>query len=117
MSLSRNIAKLLSTEHTTFSDVIAVLTKYKMLSLLPSIKQSLVQMSSRVDTEDTIMIETPFLLSDDAVKKVKRIIGNDTAGHEVIINKSILAGFKARFRGTLYDGSAERIIKQLMNSL
>jgi F0F1-type ATP synthase delta subunit len=59
------------------------------------------------------MIEAPFALSDDAIRKVKRIVGNDMADHEVTINKKVLSGFKARFRGTLYDGSAERIIKQL----
>lgn len=116
MSLSRNIAQLLTGERTTPSLVIDVLTKYKMLSLLPSIRQALVQMSSRVNTNDTIMIETPFALTEESVKKIKRIVGNDIASHEVVINKKILAGFKARYRGTLYDGSAERIIKQLTNS-
>ncbi len=115
MSLSRNIAKLLTTERTTLSQVVDVLTKYKMLSLLPSIKQSLVQTSSHTDSTDTIMIETPFPLSQESVKKIKRIVGNDLVEHDVVINKRILAGFKARFRGKLYDGSAERIIKQLVN--
>ena len=70
-------------------------------------------MSAQVGKNDSIIIESPFPLSDDSIKKIKRIVGNDIAEHEVMINPQVLAGFKARFRGTLYDGSAERIIKQL----
>lgn len=72
-------------------------------------------MGERSNTENTIMIETPFPLSDDAVKKIRNIVGSPTEAHAVVINKNILAGFKARFKGKLYDGSAERIIKQLIN--
>lgn len=115
MSLSRKLATLILAGKVTLSQVVELLTKYKMLSLLPSLKQALVQISSTKNTNDSIMIESPFSLSDEAVHKIKRIVGNDLAPHEVIINKKILAGFKARFKGTLYDGSAERIIKQLIN--
>ena len=45
---------------------------------------------------------------------VKNIIGNTSSPHEVTINKNILAGFKARYKGKLYDGSAERIMRQLI---
>lgn len=113
MSLSRKLATLIVTERATLPDVVESLTKYKMLSLLPSVKQAIIQVSSQTGKRDVIEIESPFPLSDDAVTKVKRIVGNDIAEHEVTINPKILAGFKARFRGMLYDGSAERIIKQL----
>jgi F0F1-type ATP synthase delta subunit len=116
MSLSRNLATLIITERVTLSQVVDVLTKYKMLSLLPSVKQALIQVSSQSDTRDIIMIESPFPLSDDALKKVKQIVGDGAAHHEVVINKNILAGFKARHKGILYDGSAERIIKQLLGN-
>jgi F0F1-type ATP synthase delta subunit len=116
MSLSRKIAILIVTERTTLHDVIASLTKYKMLSLLPSIKQALVQVSSQAGTRDVIEIESPFPLSDDAIMKVKHIVGNDAVEHEVTINPKLLAGFKARYKGMLYDGSADRIIKQLVGN-
>ena len=116
MSISRHIAALIISGKTTLSLVIELLTKYKMLSLMPSIKQSLMQMSSQVNAQDTIMIESPFPLSDVAVKHVKGIVGNNDAMYEISINKNVLAGFKARFRGMLYDGSAERIIKQVLES-
>lgn len=113
MSLSRKIATLIIEEKVTLNQVIDSLLKYKMMSLLPSVRQAVMQLASQKDSTDTIMIESPFALSTDAIKKVKRIVGNDIADHEVVINKNVLSGFKARFRGKLYDGSAERIIKEL----
>ena len=116
MSLSRTLATLIISERTTVSRVTELLTKYKMLSLLPAIKQSVIQSSLLSHTKDTIMIESPFPLSDSAVKKVRSIIGDVVAPHKVVINKKILAGFKARFKGISYDASAERIIRQLTNN-
>lgn len=113
MSLSRKLATLILEERTTLKGVITLLDKYKMLTLLPSIKQAIVQISSQAGKKDYIEIESPFPLSNESVQKIKRIVGNDIAEHEVIINTNILAGFKARWRGMIYDGSAERIIKQL----
>lgn len=114
MPLSRKIATLIYKGKTTVPDVVSLLTQYKMLALLPFVKQSLIQMSSFANKNDVIMIESPFELSPSSLQKIKRIVGNDMADHEVIINKEVLAGFKATFRGMMYDGSADRIIKQLL---
>ena len=116
MSLSFLIAKQIVNEKATVEQVIFLLKKYKMLALLPSIKHSVVKLYNEQNKKESIIIETPFELSDSAVTTIKRIVGNDTAHHEVVLNKHILAGFKARFKGVLYDGSAERIIKQLLKS-
>lgn len=112
MSLSRTLAIQILSKKVTVSTVIELLTKYKMLPLLPSVKQAVVQISSQPNTRDSIMIETPFPLTDASIQRIKRIVGNDIVEHHVVINKNVLAGFKARFKGILYDGSAERIIKQ-----
>lgn len=115
MSLSRRLATLIIEKRTTLEDVIRLLTKYKMLSLLPLIKQSLIRIGERSSRDNTLIIEAPFPLSEEAIKKVRSVVGNPQEDHIVVINKNTLAGFKARFRGKLYDGSAERIIKQLIN--
>ena len=116
MILSRKIAKLLVTKNVPLSDVVTMLTKYKMLALLPAIKNAVEELSSQGLKRDTVMIESPFPLPEDSVKKIKRIIGNDIAPHEVTINKNILSGFKARFKEKLYDASGERIIKDYITS-
>ncbi len=115
MSLSRKLAMLIIEERTTLREVVSLLSKYKMLSLLPSIKQALMQVALQVGKKDSIQIESPFPLSDESIQKIKGIVGDKTAEHEVILSTHVLAGFKARWRGMIYDGSAERIIKQLTN--
>lgn len=113
MILSRKLAKLMIEKDISVDDIVHTLSTYNLLGLLPSIRKTVIEMASRTSTNDTMMIESPFILSDDTVLHIKKITGNENIKHEVIINKSILSGFKARFKGILYDGSAERIIRQL----
>ncbi len=115
MNLSHKIAKLVVEKNVKVDDVVASLQTYNLLSLLPSILEQAKRMNKGVSLRDTIQIETPFELGEKAIGHIKRAVGNDIAPHQVTINKNILAGFKARFKEKLYDGSAERIIKQLTN--
>ena len=114
MSLSHSLAVLLIQGKTTTDNVVAVLTKYRMLSLLPEVLKAVKKLESGAKTHDSIMVESPFPLSGDVLSRIQRIVGNDLAHTEVSIKKSILSGFKARYKGKLYDGSGERIIKQLL---
>lgn len=113
MTLSRTLATMLVNKGLSVSDLVEVLGKYKLLSLLPEIKRSAALLYNQAKLSDTIMIESPFPLNEEAVSRIKRIVGNDLAVHSEIYNRDLLSGFKARFRGKLYDGSAERIIRQL----
>ena len=115
MTLSRKLAKLIVEKNVKIEDVIKTLQTYNLLSLLPSVKNAVTKLAKDESARDTVHIETPFELSPETVAHIKRIVGNDLAPHEVVINKTLLAGFKARFKGKLYDGSAERIINQLTN--
>ena len=113
MTLSHKIAKLIVEKNIRTEDVVESLRTYNLLSLLPSITDQVKRMSKDETLRDTVQIESPFELSDEAISHIKRIVENDLAPHQVTINKNILAGFKARFKEKLYDGSAERIIKQI----
>jgi F0F1-type ATP synthase delta subunit len=113
MTLSRKIAATIKEKNIPVKDVIETLTEYKLLALLPTIKDALRELEGRNTEQGTIAIESPFPLSHDAEARIKRIVGNDLAETRVTINKELLAGFKARFKGKLYDGSAQRIINQL----
>ncbi len=116
MTLSYKIAKLIVEKGVSIDDVVVSLRKYKLLSLIPSIKDQVSRLGKDVNARDTLQIESPFELGDEAVKNIKRIVGNDLAPHSISINKNLLAGFKARFKEKLYDASAERIIKQLTSN-
>lgn len=113
MPLSRKLAIYILEGKASIDDVVSLLTKYELLTLLPCIKQAVHQMSSGMQMKETVMIESPFELSEVSIQKIKGIIGEKDAPHSLIINKQILAGFKAKFKGMMYDGSAERIIRQI----
>ncbi len=115
MPLSRTLALYILEGKATLQDVVDVLVKYDLETLLPFIKQALIQMSSGIHASTTILIESPFNLSDESIRTIKGFIGETEAPHSVILNKNILAGFKAKYKGMVYDGSAERIIKQITN--
>jgi F0F1-type ATP synthase delta subunit len=115
MTLSRTIAELIVKKNAKIDDVVDTLRKYNLLSLLPSIQDAVIKLTQDKGLEDTIRIESPFPVGDTALKKIQRIVGNDLAPTETVINKNVLGGFKARFKGRLYDGSAERIIRQFIN--
>lgn len=113
MNLSQKIARMILEGKLTSKACIEVLERRNLLSLLPTIVR-LVKYSARIKAlENTIRIETPFPLSDTAIKVIKEMVGDDLAPHDVSINKDILLGFRARSKGKLYDRSALRIIEQL----
>ena len=116
MSLSRKLATHIVEGTASVTSLVELLTKYKMLSLLPSIQKAVKQILVSSQKVDTLMIESPFPLSTPALERILGIVGDPHATTEVTIQKSILAGFKARYKGKLYDGSAERISKQLLGS-
>jgi len=115
MPLSRKLALYILEGKASVTDVVDLLTKYDLLTLLPFIKQSLLQLSTGVHKEGTMTIESPYPLSETSITRIKEIAGDTNVPHVVIINKKILAGFKAKYKGMMYDGSAERIIKQIVN--
>jgi F0F1-type ATP synthase delta subunit len=115
MTLSRDIANLILHKNLQVEDAVEILRKYDLLALLPSIQESLAQMTKVQGEEHSIYVETPFPIEEKTIGKIQKMIGSSVAPVRVVINKNILAGFKARYRGKLYDGSAERIIKEFTN--
>lgn len=114
MTLSRKLGQLIVNKHVPVDTVVEMLREYKMLGLLPAIKKSVEEIVVGESIRDSVMIESPFPLSDEAIERIKKIAGGAQAQHDVTINKELLAGFKARYKEILYDASAERIIKNLI---
>ncbi len=115
MILSRTIAHTILKHNMSIDDVAEVLARYKLLALLVPIKHHLEKMGKMESSIDTLRIESPFPISDAALARILKITGGEASKSEIAINKDLLAGFKARYQGKLYDGSAERILKQLTN--
>ncbi len=113
MNLSKKIAQLIVEKNISIDAVTDALNAYSLLSLMPSILEQVKRMKVRESLQDTLRIESPFLLDQHAIEHIRKIVGDEKAEHEVTINKNLLAGWKARFKEKLYDASAERIIRQL----
>jgi F0F1-type ATP synthase delta subunit len=114
MTYSRVLAKYIVDNKTSVDALFASLKSFGLLSLLPEICVEVKALRAKMLEQEKIEIESPFPLDNDAVARIKRIVGNDIAPYEVTISPKLLAGFKARFKGKLYDGSAERIMRQLL---
>lgn len=113
MSLSRTIAASVVEHDIKAEKLMDVLREYNLVSLLPTIKEEVEKLKASEVEGNTIHIESPFPLNDSALARIKRIVGNDLADTHVTINKDLLSGFKARFKGKLFDASGQRIINKL----
>ncbi len=112
MSLSRNIATYLETSNVNLSELEGVLVRYNLQSLLPDILRFLLRKQKIRQEKETVIIESPFPLSEDSLLVIKQLVKDEDVEHRVVINEDLLAGFKAKYKDVAYDGSAERIIKQ-----
>lgn len=112
MTLSRSIAEHLEKSNATLDDLEAVLSKYQLQSLLPQILQHLLRKQKMREQKNIVEIESPFTLSEESIQTIKKIVNAEDKEHTVKINQELLAGFKAKHRDTMYDGSAKRIIDQ-----
>jgi F0F1-type ATP synthase delta subunit len=113
MTLSRTLAQTIIKKNIQVKDIEEVLRAYKLVALLPCIVEQLKRLNTRNQEGETICIESPFPLAEDSIVKIKHSVGSTTAKHEIRISEKLLAGFKARYHGKLYDGSVERIIREL----
>jgi F0F1-type ATP synthase delta subunit len=63
---------------------------------------------------ETLNIEAPFLLAKEQVDKIsQKVTGKQVELKEFKLNENLLAGFTARYKGKLYDGSARQYITKL----
>lgn len=114
MTLSKKLAKRILEKPEELERVVELLTKYRLLGLLPEIKKSFLLFAKQQADNASLRIEAPFPLDEKSIAKIKTLTGGEK-NHTVTINKELLAGFRARHSGVLYDGSAKRIITNLLN--
>lgn len=115
MALSRQIAELMVKKNVSVQAVTDALARYNLLGLLPSVKNDVLKLTREQGVAESVHIESPFELDALALSQIQTLIGSGKAETRVTINKDVLAGFKARYKGKLYDGSAERIVRNIIN--
>ncbi len=111
---SQALSYLLYQEKCSTAEVILFLEKRKLLTLLPQIVKELTILQMQERESKLLIIETPFLLNEESIAKVRTITGAKIESEtKLVLKKSLLSGFRAVYEGQSYDASAQRIISEL----
>ncbi|MEN9337714.1 MAG: hypothetical protein RIQ41_28 [Candidatus Parcubacteria bacterium] len=113
MTLSRKIAHTVIEQEVGSETLLATLSKYNLESLLPSIVAEMKKLVRMEDGSAALHVESPFPLDERALAHIVSLAEAQGAPIITSHNEELLAGFKARYKGMLYDGSAERIVHAL----
>ena len=113
---AKYFAQLLIDRKITVSDLAKFLSKHNMTPLMFNVLKYLEHKEAQHLVHNTIVIETPFDLSEKSISTIKRKVGNDLAETEIVENKNLLAGYVARFKGLEYDASAKTILENFTRS-
>lgn len=113
---AQHFAKLLIDRKVSVNDMVSFLQKHSLLTLLPSIMEFLKHKEAQHLAHNTLVIESPFPLKEGSVSVIKKRIGDNFNEVEMVENKSLLAGYVARFRGVEYDASAKSILENFIRN-
>jgi F0F1-type ATP synthase delta subunit len=113
---SRALAQLLIRKRITVKALDAFLTRYKLTSLWAGILQELKHAERKAHVHDALIIETPFELSPSALSSITKKMKATGAVHDIRINKNLLGGFKAIYKGTLLDSSLRSILNRITSN-
>jgi F0F1-type ATP synthase delta subunit len=91
-----------------------VLIQNKQESLYGSFLKNLQKLVEKQNQYETFFIESPFPLSAEMQNTVIRSVTDESVSsvlHKE--NKDLLLGFRALYKGTIFDGSAKKYITNL----
>jgi F0F1-type ATP synthase delta subunit len=91
-----------------------VLIAYKQESLYTSFLKNFKKLLERQNEFETFFIESPYPLHPETQARVIKAITNDPNPSVVYKeNKDLLLGFRASYRGQVFDASAKKYITNL----
>jgi F0F1-type ATP synthase delta subunit len=89
----------------------------KLEAQLPSILNKLEYLLKNLDEKNKIQIEAPHALSEATVKDIKNFLQVPEMEEKVSLNKELIAGFRARYNGIIYDASFKTGLENLKKSI
>ncbi len=93
-----------------------VLKENRQQMFLPGALECLSVLLKRDQDYSTLVIQSPFLLEESQADQIsKNLTGEPKTRRTLQINQDLLAGFKATYKGKVYDGSARQYITKLGN--
>lgn len=87
--------------------------KRNLQAQLPSILFHLEKINLLDQEKKGIQIETAHPISDKTVKEIKSFLKVDNLSEVKKVKKELIAGFKAKWNGVVYDASIETGLKKL----
>jgi F0F1-type ATP synthase delta subunit len=119
--LAQSLIKILETSDDPQSSseaFIAFLEENNLLVQLPRIIQRLESHSEKEKKHNTLIIESPFTLSDSLLKKIqKQSEAENAQSISFVENSELLGGFRATYQGRVIDASLKHNLQVLKKQL
>ncbi len=121
-NLADSIYKLSKDSSLKKEDVLNTILDYiNIHKLEPLLSQTVRYLEMKEKKEliwDTLNIESGLTIDDFIVKDIKeRLNATQTGKVSIVINKELIGGFKAIYRGVIYDASIKNQLQLLRNAL
>lgn len=102
--LVKNFEKFLETNH--------------LRALIPNIQKNIDTELQNLLRENSLEIKTSHDISKKTVEMIEKFVGKD-GGAPTILEKDegLLGGFRAKYKGRVYDGSVKNYLKELKVAL
>lgn len=101
-------AKTLVKNFETFID------NNNLKALVPNVVKNLERQSLEIENENTALIRVSHKIKDTTLRLIEKFIDKDKADPvKVEIDESLIGGFKANYKGKVFDGSVKNYLKEL----
>lgn len=84
---------------------------------LPQILRHLERISQDEQEFGRVQVQSPFPLDDSVITAIKMRLGAQDADVAVSQEPQLIGGFRAMYKGMLYDASMQNVLKQLQEQL
>jgi len=116
----KDLAKLFIEEIKSGQEVdpahyIAFIKHHDLESFVPSMMKVINWELKKIKEEDECIIESPYELSENSTKKVLKLVG--AIESEFVKREDLIGGFKAKYKGVVYDMSVQNNLKKLKKHL
>lgn len=91
--------------------------KNRLESQIPSVLYRLDKIIEQDREKRGVQIEVPHDLTDNTKKEIKKFLKAEHLDDYVKLRKDLIAGFRAKWDGKMYDSSLESALRRLEKSL
>jgi F0F1-type ATP synthase delta subunit len=97
------LAKVFIQNENKTTEILSLVQRYKLESLLPAVSVYLKKLSSQESNRNRVIVQSAFALNENSKLSIEKLL--DTKIDEVQVNGKLIAGFKAYTRDKIVDAS------------